>query len=326
MTANRYKVLVVEPFHDVGMQLLRARPEIALDVLESTDEAAIAARIKDVDAITLRTAKLPGHLTERAERLKVVARHGVGYDNVDLDALDARGIPLTITADANAISVAEHALGLMLGLAKRSLHHDRATRAGDWRARNRLDRIDLYERRILIMGFGRIGREVAIRCEAFGMRVVVFDPYVDPAAIGRAGFAHTDDFRATLPETDVLTVHMPLSEETRHMISTPELDALPGHALVINVARGGIVDETALIDALERGMIRGAGLDVFEKEPPDPDNPLFALDNVVLSPHGAGLTQESAVRMGISTAKNVLAALEGTLDPAMVVNRRVLAD
>jgi D-3-phosphoglycerate dehydrogenase len=321
-----HKVLIVGPFHEQGMRLLEAREDVAFEVVDGASSDEVAARIAEVEGITVRTSRLPGALLEKALRLKVVSRHGVGYDNVDLEVLSRRGIPLTITADANAVSVAEHTVFLMLALAKQGLAQDRATRGSRWPERNRLDRIDLHGRRMLIVGFGRIGREVAVRCEAFGMRVSICDPYVGHEAIGRSGFHPVDDFRAVLPETDLLTVHVPLDDQTWHLIGAPELAALPPHALVINVARGGIVDESALINALRNGTIRGAGLDVFEQEPPARDNPLFGLDNVVLSPHGAGLTEQSAVRMAVSTAKNLLAGLDGTLDPTMVVNRQVLKD
>ena len=321
-----HKVLIVGPFHEQGMRLLEAREDVAFEVVDGASSDEVAARIAEVEGITVRTSRLPGALLEKALRLKVVSRHGVGYDNVDLEVLNRRGIPLTITADANAVSVAEHTLFLMLTLAKQGLAQDRATRESRWPERNRLDRVDLHGRRMLIIGFGRIGREVAVRCEAFGMRVSICDPYVGHEAIGRSGFHPVDDFRAVLPETDLLTVHVPLDDQTWHLIGAPELAALPPHALVINVARGGIVNESALINALRNGTIRGAGLDVFEQEPPARDNPLFGLDNVVLSPHGAGLTEQSAVRMAVSTAKNLLAGLDGTLDPTMVVNRQVLKD
>jgi D-3-phosphoglycerate dehydrogenase len=154
---------------------------------------------------------------------------------------------------------------------------------------------------------------------------MVHDPYVQANVIEAAGdYRSVPDFEAVLPETDVLTVHMPLGADSRGLIGISELAALPAHAFVINAARGGIVDETALHDALTSGKIAGAGLDVFDQEPPPEDHPLFALDNVILSPHNAGLSKEAAIRMAISTARNVLAGIDGKLDPTMVVNREVL--
>ena len=318
------KVLIIQPFHDEGMKLLEARSDIALEIVDGALEE-LTEKIADADGVTIRTSPLPGSVIERAARLKVVSRHGVGYDNIDLGALNRRGIPLAIAADANATAVAEHTLYFMLALAKQGLRYDRATRDGRWAVRNSLDAVDLLGRRVLVMGFGRIGREVARRCAAFGMAVLVYDPYVQANVIEAAGdYRSVPDFEAVLPETDLLTVHMPLGEGSRSLIGSAELEALPAHAFVINAARGGIIDETALHDALTTGQIAGAALDVFDREPPPENHPLFALPNVILSPHSAGLSKEAAIRMAISTARNVLAGIDGKLDPAMVVNREVL--
>jgi D-3-phosphoglycerate dehydrogenase / 2-oxoglutarate reductase len=318
------KVLIIQPFHEDGMKLFEARPDVTLEIVDGALEA-LPEQIADADGVTIRTTPLPGAVIERAERLKVVSRHGVGYDNIDVAALTRRGIPLAIAADANATAVAEHTLYFMLALAKQGLRYDRATRDGRWAVRNSLDAVDLLGRRVLVMGFGRIGREVAKRCAAVGMQVTVYDPYVQANVIETAGdYRSVPDFEAALPETDILTVHMPLGAESRSLIGAPELAALPSHAFVINAARGGIVDETALHDALTSGKIAGAALDVFEQEPPPDDHPLFALPNVILTPHSAGLSKEAAIRMAISTARNVLAGIDGKLDPSMVVNREVL--
>ena len=318
------KVLIIQPFHEDGMKLFEARPDVAYEVVDGA-LAELAEKIADADGVTIRTTPLPAEVLNRAARLKVVSRHGVGYDNIDVDALIRRGIPLAIAADANATAVAEHTLYFMLALAKQGLRYDRATRAGGWAVRNSLEAVDLLGRRVLVMGFGRIGREVARRCAAFGMAVMVYDPYVQANVIEAAGdYRSVPDFEAALPETDVLTVHMPLGADSRGLIGAAELAALPAHAFVINAARGGIIDETALHDALTSGRIAGAGLDVFDREPPPEDHPLFALQNVILTPHSAGLSKEAAIRMAISTARNVLAGIDGKLDPSMVVNREVL--
>jgi D-3-phosphoglycerate dehydrogenase len=318
------KVLIIQPFHDDGMKLFEARPDVGYEVVDGAPDE-LAEKIADADGVTIRTSPLPAAVLDRAARLKVVSRHGVGYDNIDVDALTRRGIPLAIAADANATAVAEHTLYFMLALAKQGLRYDRATREGGWAVRNSLEAVDLMGRRILVMGFGRIGREVASRCAAFGMTVMVYDPYVQANVIEAAGdYRSVPDFEAALPETDVLTVHMPLGADSRGLIGAAELAALPAHAFVINAARGGIIDEAALHEALTSGRIAGAGLDVFDREPPPDDHPLFGLDNVILTPHSAGLSKEAAVRMAISTARNVLAGIDGKRDPSMVVNREVL--
>ncbi len=319
------KILIIGAFHADGMKLFEARPEITLEIVDGADQAELAARIKDADAVTIRTALLPAAVIDQAERLKIVSRHGVGYDNIDVDALTRRRIPLAIAADANATAVAEHVLYFMLALAKQGLAYDRATRENRWSVRNSLEAVDLLGRRVLVMGFGRIGREVAKRCAAFGMTVTIYDPYVQANTIEQSGdYRSIPDFEAALPETDIVTVHMPLGAESKSLIGAKELAALPEHAFVINAARGGIIDEEALYDALTSGKIAAAALDVFDQEPPPSDHPLFTLPNVLLTPHSAGLSKEAAIRMAISTARNALAALDGKLDPSMVVNREVL--
>ena len=190
--------------------------------------------------------------------------------------------------------------------------------------RNSLGAVDIGGRRLLIVGFGRIGKDVAKLCQAFRMQISVYDPYVPADVIEAAGCRPVESVQAALGDTDILTVHMPFTEDTRNLVDEAAFKALPRDAFVINCARGGIVDETALHAALISGEIAGAGLDVFEQEPPPGDHPLFALDNVILSPHSAGLTLECAKRMAVSTARNVLAGIDGDLDPSMVVNRNVL--
>jgi D-3-phosphoglycerate dehydrogenase / 2-oxoglutarate reductase len=318
------RILIIQPFHERGMALLQARDDIEFEIVDGKSEAELAAKIRDADAATIRTVPLPAAVIDQAERLKVVSRHGVGYDNVDVTALTRRGIPLAIAADANATAVAEHTLFFMLALAKQALRHDRAVRQNNWEIRNRFETVDLMGRRVLVLGYGRIGREVAKRCAAFDMQVSVYDPYVQANVIEAGGYRSVPDFAAVLPESDILTVHMPLADESRHLIGAVELAALPAHALLINCARGGIIDEDALYEALTSGGIAGAGIDVFEQEPPPENHPLLGLDNVLLSPHTAGMSQEAAIRMAISTARNALAGIDGTLDAGMVVNKGVL--
>jgi len=243
---------------------------------------------------------------------------------VDVEALTARGIPLALAVGANAVSVAEHTMALVLALAKRLFLHDRATRAGRWAVRHELRAADIAGSALLIVGLGRIGRLVAPRALAFGMRVHAYDPYVERAIIEASGCVPVADLHAVLPEMDVVTLHCPLTPETAGMIGGRELGLMKGSAFLVNCARGGIVDEPALHDALASGAIAGAGLDVFAAEPVDSANPLFALDNVVTSPHIAGVTAEAAERMAIAAARNVLAAFDGVLGPDAVVNTEVL--
>jgi D-3-phosphoglycerate dehydrogenase len=319
------KVLMIGRIHDEGLKLFEARPDVILELTDGADPAETTEKIQDADAVTIRTSLLPAGILDQALRLRIVSRHGVGYDNIDVAALTRRRIPLAIAADANATAVAEHTLYFMLALAKQGPRYDRAVREQRWSERNDLGPVDLLGRRVLILGFGRIGREVAKRCAAFGMQILIHDPYVQANEIESAGDYHSiPDFHAALPQTDILTIHLPLGPASRGLIGHEELAALPPHAIVINAARGGLIDAPALHAALTSGAIAGAALDVFDQEPPPPDHPLLTLENVLLTPHNAGLSKEAAIRMAISTARNALAALDGKLDPSMVVNREVL--
>ncbi len=318
-------VLIAGPIHADGMAVLEGRDGLTYEVLAAPDAAALGERLVDADALLIRTAPLSAAAVGAAPRLKVVARHGVGYDNVPVDALNARGIPLAIVGNVNAQTVAEHTLFLILTLAKRGVVRDRAARDGRWNAaRGEGGTWELAGRSLLLAGFGRIGSEVARRARAFDMTVLAYDPFVDQAAMADLGVVKTDDWRTVLPDADVISLHLPRTPETENMIGADELRAMKPTAVVINAARGGLVDEAALADALEVGEIAGAGLDTLDSEPPEPGHPLLALDKVVFSPHSAALTDECLLRMGVSSAQNILAGLDGRLDPALVVNRDVL--
>jgi D-3-phosphoglycerate dehydrogenase / 2-oxoglutarate reductase len=238
-------------------------------------------------------------------------------------ALTKRHISLALVGDVNSAAVAEHVLALMLGLARRLALHDRATREGRFQIRDAFSTTELAEKTALIVGYSRIGRQVSRRCAAFDMRVIVADPVV-AAAAEADGHRHVGDFRTAWGEADVVTVHVPRGPDTEHLIGRREIAAMRPGTILINAARGGIVDESALYDALASGRLGGAGLDVFAKEPPEPSHPLFRLDNVLVSPHSAAFTDECGRRMAVASAKNVLDCFEGRLDPSLVVNKEVL--
>jgi len=319
--AGKRKVLVVQGLHAEGMKRLQARADVEPVVLMSTDEGEIAAAARDAQAITVRSARITRRVIEAARALRVVARHGVGYDAVDVGALTERRIPLAISIYANMVPVAEHVMFMLLALAKESALYDGATRRGDWAGRWSPKAWELAGKRLLVVGFGRTGARVARRALAFDMRVHACDPYIDQDLIRRAGCEAVADLRAALPEMDAVSVNCPLTSETRHMFSGAEFAAMKASAVIVNCARGGIVDEAALHAALVAGRLRGAGLDVFEEEPSPAANPLFALPNVIVSPHIAGVTAESTARMSAQTAQNVLDCFDGRLDPAVIVNK-----
>ena len=323
MTEHR-TVLMIGKIHHAGLDLLEAAPGIRLVEIDQT-RAQIDAEIAAAHAIVVRTAVIDSALIARAPRLELVARHGVGYDNVDVAALTARGIPLVLVGDANALTVAEHTLYLMLAVAKRGIVRDRAVREGSWHGGAGGLGFDLFGRTVLVVGLGRVGALVARLCSAFGMTVLAHDPVVAEMAFADAGAERVATLHEGLRAADVVTLHVPLNDETRHLIAADELAAMPARAILVNASRGGVVDEAALVEALAAGAIAGAGLDVFAAEPTPPDNPLLARDDVVLSPHFAGFTEECWERMSLRCAQNVLDAFAGRLDPAVVVNPKVMA-
>lgn len=319
-----YRVVVSPRIHQKGLDILAARPDISFDVVEDISAASLQRAFSDADGLVVRAMPIPRAAFETASRLKVVSRHGVGYDNIDVAYLTERGIPVALTIDANALSVAEQTMFYILSLAKNGFAYDQATRSGNFAKRESLDCSDISGKTLLLVGFGRIGRLVTERARAFGMKVEVLDPMVPPEVIAAAGAIPVTALAEALPRANFLSVHVPLVNQTRGMIGAAEIALMPPGAFIINSARGGIVDERALVDALRSRRLRGAALDVFEQEPPAADNPLLGLDNVILSPHSAGLTLECAERMAVASVENVLAAFAGTLNPAAVVNRQVL--
>jgi D-3-phosphoglycerate dehydrogenase len=324
MSKNQHKVLVVGKLPASAMALFEAREDIETTVVTDVADDNLRKLMRDASGMTLRGAKISGDMIRAAEKLKVISRLGVGYDNVDIPAMNERGAALTVVGEANAVNVAELALYLMLELTKQGVQHDRAIRANNWPYRLTSHMTELWRKKVLIVGFGRVGTRVAARCRAFEMEVLVCDPYIDQKLIRDAGCTPVADFRAVLPDIDYLTTHTPLTPETQHMIGREELGRMKKSAILINCARGRIVDELALIEALRDGVIRAAGLDVMAKEPPEADNPLFKLDNVLMTPHMGGASREAVERGGLVCAQNVLDAIDGRLNPDYVINKEVL--
>ncbi|MDC9813201.1 hydroxyacid dehydrogenase [Rhizobium binxianense] len=316
------KILVIQPLRAEALALFDQRNDVSYEVVTDFSKENLLKHVADADAITVRDAPLPEEVLAAAPKVKIVSRHGVGYDNIPVGYCTSRGIPVTVVGDVNAISVAEQTMFLMLAAARAGVQLDAAVRRGDFAARSRLLGVELRGRTLLVIGFGRIGREVAKRSASFGMNILVHDPFASRAAFEGASFA--DTLEEGLAVADVVSLHIPLSDATRNLIDADALKALKRGAIIINTARGGIVDEGALVDALKTGHVRSAGLDTFAVEPLPETDQLIAEERVILSPHSAALTEESLVAMGIMTARNALAGLDGVLDPALVVNRSVL--
>ncbi len=320
--ADRRKVLVVQPISPVAMELFAARDDVTVEVLPDFRPGTIAAAIVDAHAVLIRDAPLAGAAVEAAERLRVVSRHGVGYDNVPIAACTAKGVPVTIIGDVNTTAVAEHALYLLLAVAKNGPRFDQAVRAGDFAARGRRTNTELRGKTLALVGYGRIGQELASRARALGMTIAAYDPWADRRLHADVAFA--DTLETLLEHADVVSLHVPLTPDTRGLIGAHAFARMKAGAILVNAARGGIVDEPALIAALEGGRLAGAGLDVFAREPVTADDPLLAREDIVFSPHNAALTAESLVEMGRAAVCNVLDAFDGKLDPKLVVNREAL--
>jgi len=258
-----------------------------------------------------------------ADNLKIISRNGVGHDTVDGDALSERGIPLTVVGDVNSTSVAEHTLMLILATAKRVIAHDASIREDRWAVRDSLLSIDIEDKVLLIFGFGRIGQKVAMRATSFGMDVLVHDPYINPSIVTAAGARNAITLQDGLAAADFITLHIPATGG-KPILGEKELSMMKPTAVVINTSRGSHIDESALIKALNSKKLSGAGLDVFSPEPPAADNPLYQLDNVILSPHIAGFTAQCAARMAHDAAQNIIDAIDGKLNPSRVVNAEAI--
>jgi D-3-phosphoglycerate dehydrogenase / 2-oxoglutarate reductase len=318
-------LLVAGQLHPAGTTLLeRLRGEgYSYDYVEQISEDSYAPLIDRADALVIRTQPLSAGTIARADRLKVVSRHGVGYDSVDVEALDARGIALTILGDVNSVSVAEHAMMQLLAAAKRARKADAAVRAeGQWSWRNQLEQQEISGKRLLILGYGRSGQRLARMASGFDMEITAFDPYLEKAGWPSGGARPVSDLGAALGWADYISVHVPKSDKP--VISKEQIALMKRGVILVNTARGGVVCESALANALESGQIGAAGLDVFEEEPPATGSPLLAHDNLILSPHIAGLTAECSERMAIGAIGNAVDYLNGRIDPALVVNLSAL--
>ena len=319
------KIAMIGQIHEEGWKILKQKN---YDVFEITDfsKENLIKNLKEVDAIALRTATLYEDVLIHCPKIKIISRHGVGYNNVDLDYLDKHKQALAVTGTSNAVSVAEHVMTMFLYLAKKINQSDNLVRTNEFMNKTSIGNFfELYQKNILILGFGRIGQAVAKRCKAFDANILVYDPFVDKAIIQKNDYRKVE-FGAGIKEADYITIHIPLSDQTKNLISKKEFEQMKNNAIIVNTARGGIINEEDLYWALKNKKIYGAGTDVFEIEPPNTDNPLFTLDNILLSPHNAALTLECRKRMAVETAENILFYLEdhSKLNKQNIINRKIL--
>lgn len=328
MAANKKKIFITESFSQSGRALLQERDDLDLvefpNMISAGDFEAKLREHAPVHGVALGGTSFGEPELEASKDMKVVTRIGVGFDAVDVPALSRRKIPLMVAGTANSPSVAEQALFMMLVLAKRAVEMHSIVRDGKWGNRLGMLPYDLYGKTVLIVGFGRIGTRTAKRCLAMEMNVLIYDPYKPAAEVKAAGCEPVADLDAALPRADFVSIHCPKNPETVGMFNAARLQRMKATAYLINTARGGIIDEPALYDALSSGKLAGAGLDVFEQEPPPSGHSLFALPNVIMAPHVAGVTREAVDRMSEQTARNILSALDGQPLRQNVINQDVL--
>ena len=327
MATNKKRVLITDSMSKAGIAVLAARDDVEVVPFKYTatgpDYVNILKSHDAVHATILGGTRFGEPELAAAKGMQVVARVGVGYDAIDIPHMTKHKIPVMTSGIANSPSVAEKAMTLMLTLAKRMPELDKMVGENRWGDRFKATPVDLFEKTVLVIGFGRIGSRSAKRCAAMEMKVLVFDPYMSAETISAAGYEPVKDLDAAVARADFVTIHCPKTSETVGMFDAKRLARMKPSAYIVNTARGGIIDEPALHAALTSGRIAGAGLDVLAKEPPDADNPLLKLPNVIKAPHMAGVTVESMDRMGVQAAKNVLSVFDGTPIKENTVNREI---
>ena len=319
------KVAVLGKVDPKGLSFL-IENEFKVIEIESFKIQNLKEQLKDVDGILLRTTKLDKEILEHCDNLKIISRHGVGYDNVDLDFLNENKIALCITSTSNAVSVAEHVLSFFIYLTKKLSLSDSLVKEGNFEKRSELPNFfELYKKKVLIIGFGRIGKEVAKRCLGFDMEVYVYDPFLDNEIIIRNQCIPIEKNQG-LAIADFITIHLPLNGDTKNFISQTELNLMRKNSILVNTSRGGIVNENDLCIALESKKIQGAGMDVFVSEPPESNHPFFKLDNILLTPHNAALTLECRERMSLEASQNIVFFLNNMseLNVENLVNKKYL--
>jgi len=304
------KILVSDPLSEEGLKILNAVKDFKVDVKTDLKPETLKEIIKDYDALVVRSAtKVNKDIINAGGKLKVIGRAGVGLDNVDLEAATQKGIIVMNTPAGNTISTAEHTMSMILALSRNIPQADVSTKKGEWK-RSKFMGVEVYNKILGIVGLGRIGAEVAKRASSFGMKVLAYDPYLSREVAESMG-VEVVDLKELLKNADYITVHTPLTDETKHMISTEEFAIMKKGVRLINCARGGIIDEAALIKAIKEGRVLGAAMDVFEKEPLPADSELLKLDNVITTPHLGASTEEAQVNVAIEVAEIVRDALLG---------------
>ena len=311
-----YKIGIIDTIDKKGIELLNSNKNFSHEIITDLSRENLLLELPKYDGVTLRRGKLDAEILKKCKKLKVIARHGVGYDNVDISFLKKNDITLLITHDSTSTSPAEHVMFMILSIYKGGKIFDSMVREGNFSRAIHLkidDNFELLNKTILIVGFGRIGKKLIKKCLGFDMNVIVYDPYVDDKVITNYGVKKILDFQKALKETDILSLSTPLTKETKNFITIKEMKLMKKNAVIINISRGGVINENDLDIALNNKTISFAGIDVFEKEPPDLTNPLLKNKRVLLSPHAATFTKEGLEKMSIETVQNIIDFFENKI-------------
>ena len=314
------KILIIQEINQAGPKLLTDHPDYEFELIKDINDPTLKEKIIDCDGVSLRTGKLSGEIIAQGKKLKIISRHGVGFDNIHLDTCKKNNITIAITATANAVAVAEHVLFMLLSISKRKNMYDDCVKKGDFNDRNKLPKtIEIWGKNILIAGFGRIGQCLIKRCLGFEMNVFVYDPFVSAEKVESLGGKKVENLKEAVKTMDAISLHIPLNNETKNLINLDLLKTMKKNCIIINAARGGIINENELNQALNEDLIFGAGLDVFEIEPPEKSNPLLKNDKVFLSPHTAAFTEECMIRMGKETIQNIIDFFDNKIEKSKTV-------
>jgi len=323
---THYKVVIADPVApDVDLEAAEIRKsglDVELVWLNLRDPEALIPYVRDADALLIVWCKINRHVIESLKRCKVISRYGVGVDMIDVAAATEHGIMVTNTSGFCIEEVSTHTIGFILNLNRHIWLHHEFVRSGKWGTPPGGAPDRLLGQTVGIVGLGNIGSAVAYKASCLGLKVLGYDPYVEPEQVSAKGVTPVG-LEELLRRSDYVTLHCPLLPETYHLIGEAQLALMKPTAYLINMARGSVVDQQALYQALARGTIAGAALDVFEQEPPEPDDPLLQLGNVLLTPHSASWSSDSQIQLRRDAALNVVAALQGKLPPS-IVNRKQL--
>jgi len=315
------KIAIVDKMHQDGINLLKNNPKYECEIIEDLSKENLISKLPNFDGITLRRGKIDAEILAKCKNLKVISRHGVGYDNIDIKILKERKISLLVTGTTTSVSPSEHIMFMILNISKSFNLFDKSVRDGkfDTVMHMKHESFELFGKKLLIVGFGRIGKQLIKKCLGFEMKVFAYDPFVDKEVIEKLGGQKIDNLEEGLKQADILSLSVPLTKDTYNMINLEKMKRMKKTSIIINTSRGGVINENDLNTALDKKIIYGAGLDVFEKEPPNKDNPLLKNKKVILSPHAATFTKECLSDMAVQTAQNIIDFFENNLNESMIV-------